>query len=89
MTGVSEPFPQLSLIQSISQYKFPSFQRNNNNKSFQKARKEEKKKEKKKGVKMTMNEAFCNSSYMGEPSFYNVTQTSWLKEVSFTWNTPI
>jgi len=28
-----------------------------------------------------MNEAFCNSSYMGQPTFYTVTQTSWLKEV--------
>ena len=39
-------------------------------------------------MKMTMNEAFCNSSYMGEPSFYTVTQTSWLKEVSVIWIIP-
>ena len=50
----------------------------------QKFRKNAKKKEKKKQKekeRVKMNEAFCNSSYMGQPTFYTVTQTSWLKEV--------
>ena len=54
---------------------------------FRENAKKKKKEKKKEKERVKMNEAFCNSSYMGQPTFYTVTQTSWLKEVLVIWIT--